>query len=58
MAGHRWRWLDWQETTGNSFKLLKRWEMAVNGLDWLEWLEVNKFWKQLKMARMKGNDSI
>ena len=32
--------------------------MAVNGLDWLEWLEVNKFWKQLKMARMKGNDWI
>jgi len=43
MAGHRWRWLDWQETTGKSFKLLKCWEMAVNGLDWLEWLEVNKF---------------
>ena len=55
MAGNRWRWLDWQETTGNSFKLLKFWEMAANGLDWLEWLEVNKFWKQLKMARMKGN---
>ena len=56
MAGNRWRWLDWQEMTGNSFKLLKCWEMAVNGLDWLEWLEVDKFWKQLKMARMAGND--
>ena len=42
MVGNIWRWLDWQETTGNSFELLQCLKMAVNGFDWLEGLEVNK----------------